>query len=90
MQEVNVAEPGSEPDMSQPIPEDMRVLHADLRDKKGAHLSALPCCCSCSQPSQPAGCGTARHFPLVFAASHLLPDTPLLVTCKQLDAAAAA
>ena len=37
-QEINVAQPGEEPDPSQPIAEDMRLFDADLVDKQGAQI----------------------------------------------------
>ena len=43
MQEVNVAEPGTEPSPAGPIPEDMRLLHTDMADKKGDHPFQLFC-----------------------------------------------
>ena len=35
LQEVNISEPGSEPSISEAVPEDMRLLGAELCDKKG-------------------------------------------------------
>ena len=43
LQEVNISEPGSEPSPGGPVPEDMRLLHADMADKKGVPWSwAMP------------------------------------------------
>lgn len=38
LQEVNVAEPGSEPSILEPVAEDMRLQGPDLCDKKGMRL----------------------------------------------------
>ena len=77
-QEVNICEPGREPSMSEAVPEDMRLLHADLRDKKGMRC-LLHCLGLLHDPHLPALTSALVNAPsacmVCLAGQHQLAST---------------